>query len=80
MEVNYRLRGYILEAVDNQLRDGDPPIATETFIRLLSEGFSETKAKEMIAAVLLEEIYDVMKNDELYDEGRYTRNLNKLGK
>ncbi|MDR2162865.1 MAG: hypothetical protein LBO70_02820 [Clostridiales Family XIII bacterium] len=80
MEVNYHLRNQILEAVDNQLRDGDPPIATETFARLLREGFSKKKAKEMIAAVLLEEIYDTLKNNEPYDEDRYTRNLNELGK
>ena len=80
MEVNHRLRGHILEVVDNQLRDGDPPITTETLSRLISEGFTKEKAKEMIAAVLLEEIYNTLKKNEPYDEDRYSRNLRKLGK
>ena len=80
MEVNHRLRSHALEAVENQLRDGNPPITTETLTRLIGEGITEKKAKEMIAAVLLEEIYKTLKNSEPYDEDRYARNLNKLGK
>ena len=80
MEVNHHLRGHILEVVDNQLRDGDPPITTETLSRLISEGITKEKAKEMIAAVLLEEIYNTLKKNEPYDEDRYSRNLRKLGK
>jgi uncharacterized protein with ATP-grasp and redox domains len=80
MEINQNLRNHVLEAVDNQLRDGDPPITTETYHRLQREGFSKSKAKEMLAAVLLEEIYETLKNNQPYDENRYTKNLNKLGK
>ena len=79
MEVNHRLRGHILEVLDNQLRNGDPPITSDTLSRLISEGFTEEKAKAMIAAVLLEEIYNTLKNNEPYDENRYSRNLRKLG-
>ena len=80
MEVNYRLKKLILEVVDNQLRDNDPPITKETFNRLVQEGCSKTKAKEMIGSALAIEIYDMLKENKPHDEERYARNLEALGK
>jgi hypothetical protein len=80
MEVNQYLHSYILEAVDNQLRDSDPPIASKTYNRLLKEGYSEIQAKEMIGSALIVEIYETLKQNKPYDEARYTRNLKNLGK
>jgi hypothetical protein len=37
---NPYLKRYLLEAVDNQLRDNTPPVAKETFERLRSEGYN----------------------------------------
>lgn len=77
---NTYLKETILEVVDNQLKLNEPKCTSQTFERLKCEGFSKNKAKEMIAAVLLEEIYDVMKFRERFDEQRYAEKLKKLGK
>lgn len=75
---NQYLKRYILEAVENQLRENDPPIAKITLERLKKSGYTEQIAKEKIAATLIEEIYDVMKNNEVYNEERYSKKLRAL--
>ncbi|HEY5583367.1 MAG TPA: SEC-C metal-binding domain-containing protein [Ruminiclostridium sp.] len=76
--VNYKLKEYILKTVDSQMRDNDPKCTNEVFEKLISSGCTENKAKEMIAAVLTEEIYDVMKSQQPYNEERYSNKLSKL--
>ena len=76
---NQYLKSTVLQVVDNQLRENNPPITKITYERLRTAGYSEKQAKERIAAVLLEEMYDVLKNQEPFNEGRYTDNLNKIG-
>ena len=76
---NPRLRRLILEVVDNQLRDNDPPVTKETYDRLVISGYSAIKAKEMIAAVVLGHIYDAMKYNKPFDEAQYAKELRELG-
>jgi hypothetical protein len=68
----------IIEAVENQLRDNNPPIAQETFTRLKLEGYSVEEAKKLIAFALASEISDVMNSNEPFNEERYSQNLNNL--
>jgi Holliday junction resolvasome RuvABC DNA-binding subunit len=75
---NQNLKRTILEVVDNQLRENNPPITKNTFERLKQLGYTEQQAKEKISAILIEEIYDVMKNREVYNEERYSNKLSKL--
>ena len=63
--------------VDNQLRDNDPPSTKEAYQKLLDAGYSMREAKEKIGVVVLTEIYDVMKENQSYDEKRYTNSLHK---
>ena len=76
--VNKNLNHLVFEALNNQLNANDPPIVGETLDRLKLAGYSESEAKDKIAAVLIGEIYDVMKNKEPYNNERYTLNLNAL--
>lgn len=75
---NQNFKMTILAAVDNQLRENNPPVTSVTLERLKTLGYTEKIAKEKIAAVLIEEIYDVMKNNEVYNEERYSRKLRAL--
>ena len=75
---NLRLKKLVLEVVNNQLRDNDPPIIKEVYEGLLKAGYSVREAKEKIGAVVLTEIYDVMKENQPYDEGRYTDALKEM--
>lgn len=87
---NPHLKALILQVVDNQIagRDetgqpltttiaGDPDYVKNTFERL-SAVYGPEKAKEMIAAVLLEEMYDVLKYKVPFDEPQYKEKLERL--
>ena len=43
----------------------------KSYGRLIAAGYSVQEAKEKIGAVVIEEIYDVMKENQPYDEQRY---------
>jgi 2,3-bisphosphoglycerate-independent phosphoglycerate mutase len=75
---NQNLKRIILEVVNNQIRDNDPPITKVTLERLKKSGYTEQQAKEKIASILIEEIYDVLKNHEVYNEERYANKLSAL--
>ena len=40
---NLRLKKLILEVVDNQLRENDPPVTRESYNRLIDAGYSVKK-------------------------------------
>lgn len=65
---NLRLKKLILEVVDNQLRENNPPVTKESYDKLIDAGYSVNEAKEKIGAIVIEEIYDVMKENQPYDE------------
>lgn len=53
---NLRLKKQMLEVVDDQIKANDPPCTKKTFLQLQKQGCSKQEAKEMIAAVVLEEM------------------------
>ena len=75
---NPRLKALILEVVDNQINDNDPPITRETMARLQAAGYSEKKAKEMIGSVVAEYIWDTMANGTEFNVEKYSDDLRKL--
>ncbi len=68
----------ILEVVENQLRDNDPPETRETLARLLREGHTEQQAKKLIAIIAAGEIYHVMKDQREFDQDGYIAALRRL--
>ena len=75
---NPHLKSAILEVVENQLNENNPPETKQTLERLINAGYKEEKAKEMIGSVVTEEIYYVMKDDEPFNNERFVSGLNKL--
>jgi len=73
-----KLKGTILEAVNNQLKSGDPPETRQTLNRLIAEGISEKDAKIYIGQAIAIEIFNVMKHGETFNLGRYRKNLSRL--
>ena len=71
-------RKMFLEVVNTQIRDNNPPETKQTLDRLISEGFSEKEAKQMIACVAVSEMYSVLQNKQEFDLARYIAALNKL--
>jgi hypothetical protein len=73
-----KLKAAILEAVNNQLKSGDPPETRQTFNRLIVEGISEKDAKIYIGQAIAVEIFNVMKHGETFNLVRYCKNLLRL--
>lgn len=87
---NPHLKELILQVVESQITgqdedgapvttviDGEPDCVKNTFERL-SAIHGQERAKEMIAAVLLEEMYDTMKYLIPFNEPRYREKLERL--
>jgi len=70
----------IVEAIENQIRDNDPPETNRALKRLLALGESRENAIRYIASALSIEIYEALKNQTPYNESRYIKNLNALPK
>ena len=77
-QTNPRLKALIIEIVNNQLMDNDPPFVKETLNRLTTNGWNESKAKEAIAAAVLGEMYYTLKDHVPFDTERYHRELKAL--
>lgn len=66
------------KAVRTQIRTRKPPIVEATYQRLLRSGQDKRNAIELITAVLVAEIYDMMNERRPYDEAKYSSMLKKL--
>ncbi len=64
--------------VENQLAMGNPRIVKEVVEELNKFGLSHHEIVHLIAKPLLEQIFDMLKNNVLFDENRYTRDLRKI--
>lgn len=81
MEVNYRFRKLMFEVVDNQINgtDTEPALPyVKGKFEQLSKKYGKDKAKEYIAAVLICEMYDVMKNKTVFNDEHYRTEIDKL--
>ena len=70
----------IVEAVENQIRENNPPEVKQALKRLMGLGESRENAIRFIASTLSVEIYETMKHLTPFDEARYIKNLNALPK
>ena len=77
MEDN-RIKPKIIEIVDNQIEINNPTCTKETLERLVNTGLSEKESKELIGRVLIEEMYDILKNQVPFNEERYAKKLAML--
>jgi hypothetical protein len=73
-----QLAAAILEIVDTQLREGAPPETRQTFERLIAAGYTPEGARQLLAHVVVSEIFGVMASGEHYDEARFVAALHRL--
>ena len=78
MKINEELRSEIFKIIENQLASNDPAETKITYHRLLNLGHSELQAKQLIGQCITIEIFDVLKNQRPFNEGRYIENLKRL--
>ena len=75
-----RLREAILEVINNQMRDNDPPETKQAFLRLQKEGFSKEETLKLIGCVVASEVFTVLKENRPYDNKKYISALKALPK
>ena len=68
----------VIEIVENQLAENNPPRVKETLMRLMLEGVDREEAIRYIACALCVELVDVVNNQTAFNEQRYNTNLNAL--
>lgn len=68
----------LIETVENQIRDNNPPEVRATLDRLMAMGESRENAMRYIGSVFSVEIYEVLKHQAPYDEKRHVANLRNL--
>ncbi len=78
MKNNLQVKPMVLEIVNNQINDDEPPITKKTFERLKTEGFSEEDAKELIGEIVWAEVFVIMKEGKVFNLERFTAALNTL--
>lgn len=78
MDADKSLNKAILDVVNNQIRARNPPATKETFDRLVREGHEHKEARRLIGCVVASEIFDVLTEDQPYNEARYVTALRKL--
>lgn len=72
--------GKLVEAIENQVTDGQPREAGLVLMALLSQGVERQEALEQMAQVLAEHIAVAMNEDRAFDINHYARDLLELGK
>jgi hypothetical protein len=75
---NPHLKELLMDVVDNQIRNDDPPETRQTFNRLISQGISKEDAKIYIGQAVCVEIWDIMRNRKEFNKERFIRNLKRL--
>ena len=68
----------MMKTVEKQITNEDTKYVKEVYEKLVKRGHKESIAKKMIVSVLIEEMKEVMKSKESFDDKRYKENLNKL--
>ncbi len=77
-EANPFLRQTILEIVDKQLEDRNPPETEATLKRLMDAGFPPDEAKQLIGCIVSSEIFWVLKEKKPFNVERFVKGLNGL--
>lgn len=80
MQGNPYLKAAILDVVDNQIAGNDPPQTRQTYERLLASGLDDEEAKRLIGCVVVSEIFDILKKNEMFNLKRFVAALERLPK
>ncbi|WP_321495484.1 DUF1841 family protein [uncultured Desulfobacter sp.] len=77
-ETNPYLGEKIIEGVRQQIAIDDPPEVKETYDRLIVDGHPEKEVFKMLACVLSTEMFEMMKQNRVFDRQLYVRRLLEL--
>lgn len=77
---NLKVRQAILEVINSQIRENDPPETKQALVRLQTQGFSEEEALKLIGYVVASEVFSVLQENRQFDRINYISALNDLPK
>jgi hypothetical protein len=72
------LKESILEIIDNQIRDNNPPETRQTLVRLLAAGYNRQQSVERLGSALIKEIWIMLGEHKTFDQARYVSFLDQL--
>lgn len=78
MPGNRYLQQAMVEVVENQLRDLNPPETKQLYDRLKTEGFSDKETRRLIGCVVATEIFGILRNNREFDQARFAQSLSTL--
>jgi hypothetical protein len=78
IEDDFNLYKLIIKSVEIQISENDPPATKKTFNRLVANGHDEATAKEMIASLIAEEIYLMLKDNRKINADIFAERLAEL--
>ena len=78
MTEEFNLHKLIRQAIEQQIKDNDPPATKEAYDRLIKNGNDESTAKSKIISAVAEEIFESLNDDRKIDEKTYSEKLSKL--
>ena len=68
----------VLEAINNQIENNDPPETKKTYDRLMKEIKNHDEVMEYLGVVMRSEIIDILKSKKPFNRKRYVERLNRL--
>jgi hypothetical protein len=77
-ETNPELGKAVLEVVENQIRDNDPPEARQTIERLTRDGYTADEARRLVSTAVTVEIFHMIRDRQSFNRERYLWNLAHL--
>jgi len=76
--VNPFLHIHLHLTVENQLRANDPPEIAKVVAELQEKGYPRHEALHAVASILLDEIYDIMRDKRPFDREKYVNATKQL--
>ena len=75
IEYNPNLHKIIHEVIENQIREGKPKETKETLNRLMNLGYNRHEAIHKIGTIVIDDIYDTLKNEQEFNEEQFAKKL-----
>lgn len=75
LEYNPNLHKIIHEVIENQIREGKPKETKETPNRLMNLGHSRHEAIHKIGTTVIDDIYNMLKNEQEFNEEQFAKKL-----
>ncbi len=72
------VRKALFEVIENQMKMDNPPETKETFHRLRAAGYSRKETMRLLAAVVLIELNEMVRDKRLFNETIYVKKLKAL--